>query len=300
MSVKQCDDSSLLEGALEDAIRQLSDASHIEMLSYAVFPAGKRIRPNLFLKLVTLFGAEITPDCFHVASALELLHCASLIHDDLPSIDNDLMRRGKPAFHVKYGVANAVLSGDLLYALAIREIGRVREQEQIPQLLPIISDAHIRIQVGQLLDIKNTRDINELQRIHHLKTSALFEACTLSAYVLRHVQCGVEYEEVKALGTAFGNLFQLLNDLNDSAQTEQYARASGSDIESGRGSVRRFAVEERAGLQETARKELAESLEAVIQKTHSKKNHDEVPPDNVCAGVGELGIRSLMSDFLNS
>ncbi|NBW40957.1 hypothetical protein EBR25_08145 [bacterium] len=300
MSVKQCDDSSLLEGALEDAIRQLSDASHIEMLSYAVFPAGKRIRPNLFLKLVTLFGAEITPDCFHVASALELLHCASLIHDDLPSIDNDLMRRGKPAFHVKYGVANAVLSGDLLYALAIREIGRVREQEQIPQLLPIISDAHMRIQVGQLLDIKNTRDINELQRIHHLKTSALFEACTLSAYVLRHVQCGVEYEEVKALGTAFGNLFQLLNDLNDSAQTEQYARASGSDIESGRGSVRRFAVEERAGLQETARKELAESLEAVIQKTHSKKNHDEVPPDNVCAGVGELGIRSLMSDFLNS
>jgi len=300
VSVKQCDDSSLLEGALEDAIRQLSDASHIEMLSYAVFPAGKRIRPNLFLKLVTLFGAEITPDCFHVASALELLHCASLIHDDLPSIDNDLMRRGKPAFHVKYGVANAVLSGDLLYALAIREIGRVREQEQIPQLLPIISDAHIRIQVGQLLDIKNTRDINELQRIHHLKTSALFEACTLSAYVLRHVQCGVEYEEVKALGTAFGNLFQLLNDLNDSAQTEQYARASGSDIESGRGSVRRFAVEERAGLQETARKELAESLEAVIQKTHSKKNHDEVPPDNVCAGVGELGIRSLMSDFLNS
>ena len=270
------------------------------MLSYAVFPAGKRIRPNLFLKLVTLFGAEITPDCFHVASALELLHCASLIHDDLPSIDNDLMRRGKPAFHVKYGVANAVLSGDLLYALAIREIGRVREQEQIPQLLPIISDAHMRIQVGQLLDIKNTRDINELQRIHHLKTSALFEACTLSAYVLRHVQCGVEYEEVKALGTAFGNLFQLLNDLNDSAQTEQYARASGSDIESGRGSVRRFAVEERAGLQETARKELAESLEAVIQKTHSKKNHDEVPPDNVCAGVGELGIRSLMSDFLNS
>jgi geranylgeranyl diphosphate synthase type II len=300
VSVKQCDDSSLLEGALEDAIRQLSDASHIEMLSYAVFPAGKRIRPNLFLKLVTLFGAEITPDCFHVASALELLHCASLIHDDLPSIDNDLMRRGKPAFHVKYGVANAVLSGDLLYALAIREIGRVREQEQIPQLLPIISDAHMRIQVGQLLDIKNTRDINELQRIHHLKTSALFEACTLSAYVLRHVQCGVEYEEVKALGTAFGNLFQLLNDLNDSAQTEQYARASGSDIESGRGSVRRFAVEERAGLQETARKELAESLEAVIQKTHSKKNHDEVPPDNVCAGVGELGIRSLMSDFLNS
>jgi len=300
VSVKQCDDSSLLEGALEDAIRQLSDASHIEMLSYAVFPAGKRIRPNLFLKLVTLFGAEITPDCFHVASALELLHCASLIHDDLPSIDNDLMRRGKPAFHVKYGVANAVLSGDLLYALAIREIGRVREQEQIPQLLPIISDAHIRIQEGQLLDIKNTRDINELQRIHHLKTSALFEACTLSAYVLRHVQCGVEYEEVKALGTAFGNLFQLLNDLNDSAQTEQYARASGSDIESGRGSVRRFAVEERAGLQETARKELAESLEAVIQKTHSKKNHDEVPPDNVCAGVGELGIRSLMSDFLNS
>jgi len=300
VSVKQCDDSSLLEGALEDAIRQLSDASHIEMLSYAVFPAGKRIRPNLFLKLVTLFGAEITPDCFHVASALELLHCASLIHDDLPSIDNDLMRRGKPAFHVKYGVANAVLSGDLLYALAIREIGRVREQEQIPQLLPIISDAHIRIQVGQLLDIKNTRDINELQRIHHLKTSALFEACTLSAYVLRHVQCGVEYEEVKALGTAFGNLFQLLNDLNDSAQTEQYARASGSDIESGRGSVRRFAVEERAGLQETARKELAESLEAVIQKTHSKKNHDEVPPDDVCAGIGELGIRSLMSDFLKS
>ena len=213
MSVKQCDDSSLLEGALEDAIRQLSDASHIEMLSYAVFPAGKRIRPNLFLKLVTLFGAEITPDCFHVASALELLHCASLIHDDLPSIDNDLMRRGKPAFHVKYGVANAVLSGDLLYALAIRQIGRVREQEQIPQLLPIISDAHIRIQVGQLLDIKNTRDINELQRIHHLKTSALFEACTLSAYVLRHVQCGVEYEEVKALGTAFGNLFQLHNSL---------------------------------------------------------------------------------------
>jgi geranylgeranyl pyrophosphate synthase len=280
---------AVLEGALENALRQIPDAALSEMLSFGVFPAGKRIRPHLFLELVNVFGGEVTEDSYHVACAIELIHCASLVHDDLPSIDNDLMRRGKPAFHVQYGIANAVLGGDLLYAVALAEVGKLRDSQIGAEVLKVVTEAHIDVQVGQLLDIQNGQDIETLKRVHDLKTGTLFKACALSAYAFRQPECSATREEAEAFGIAFGRLFQLRNDLDDAHQVEELARAAGSDLASGRGSLERFSLQDQQELQATARVELLNSLERLVSHP---------VPSLSGAHEGEVALRALVAEYL--
>jgi geranylgeranyl pyrophosphate synthase len=280
---------AVLEGALENALRHIPDAALSEMLSFSVFPAGKRIRPHLFLELVNVFGGELSEDCYHIACAIELIHCASLIHDDLPSIDNDLMRRGKPAFHVQYGIANAVLGGDLLYAIALGEVGKLRDSQRSAEVLKVVNEAHIDIQVGQLLDIQNGQDIETLRRVHDLKTGTLFKACALSAYAFRQPECSATREEAEAFGIAFGRLFQLKNDLDDTHQVEELARAAGSDLASGRGSLERFSLQDQQALQATARVELLNSLERLV-------SHPVPCPSGAYQSEGAL--RALVAEYL--
>lgn len=300
--VRQTQDNQMavLEGALENALRQIPDATLSEMLSFAVFPAGKRIRPHLFLELVKIFGGEVTEDCYHVACAIELIHCASLIHDDLPSIDNDLMRRGKPAFHVQYGIANAVLGGDLLYAIALGEVGKVSDSQRgkeflKTEVLKVVTEAHIDVQVGQLLDIQNGQDIETLKRVHDLKTGTLFKACALSAYAFRQPECSTIREDAEAFGIAFGRLFQLRNDLDDAHQVEELARAAGSDLASGRGSLERFSLQDQQDLQATARVELINSLERLV--SHSAPSSSGALSPSV-GSQSEGALRSLVAEYL--
>lgn len=286
---------TVLEGALENALRQVPDPALSEMLSFAVFPAGKRIRPFLFLELVNVFSGEVKADCYHVACAIELIHCASLIHDDLPSIDNDLMRRGKPAFHVQYGIANAVLGGDLLYAVALAEVGKLRNSQRGAEVLKVLTEAHIDVQVGQLLDIQNGQDIETLKRVHDLKTGTLFKACALTAYAFRQPECSTTREEAEAFGIAFGRLFQLKNDLDDAHQVEELARASGSDLASGRGSLERLSLQDQQELQATARVELINSLDRLVSH-NAPSSSGALSPSGTPQSDGALS--ALVAEYL--
>src|SRR5213594_581212 len=115
-------------GIVDAALERLLPAATAQPSSihtamrYSVFAGGKRIRPILCLESARIFAADVTP-VLHPACALEFIHTYSLIHDDLPPLDNDDLRRGKPTCHKKFGEANAILAGDALLTLAFQTIG---------------------------------------------------------------------------------------------------------------------------------------------------------------------------------
>ena len=237
--------SELLEGALHSVLKGVGDKERRAQLEYALFPGGKRVRPKVFLTLIQVLGGELSDDAFRVASAIELIHTASLIHDDLPSIDNDSFRRRKPAFHVEFGVGDAVLVGDLLYALAFKTLSEISDEKAKNGAFSVISAANADVQLGQLLDIKNVRTPDEIKEVHLLKTASLFKASACSAYFFKASDSDVSVEILSEFGEAYGAYFQAINDLEDSEQTELFARASGSDAETGRGSVMQWSDEDR-------------------------------------------------------
>src|SRR3989454_6523765 len=152
-------------------------------IRWSVFAGGKRFRPALLLAVGQTFGAN-TEDLLRCACSLEMIHTYSLIHDDLPSMDDDELRRGKPTCHVKFGEATAILAGDALQTLAFQTIA---EDERLSPDLRVQLVAEIAraagtpegMVAGQAHDLDaESRDVTnaELERIHHRKTGALIRA----------------------------------------------------------------------------------------------------------------------------
>lgn len=179
---------------------------------------GKLLRPLLALASYrALTGADPTP-FIPSAACLELLHVFSLIHDDLPALDNARLRRGRPAVHVQYGEALAVLAGDGLLALALErllnEAAPFGASERLAQF-GIVSAAVQEMIEGEMLDLlaeNREVELEELQRIHRLKTGALLGACCRSAAVW----AGAEEllgERLQQLGVELGLAFQIRDDL---------------------------------------------------------------------------------------
>src|SRR5882724_10730596 len=149
-------------------------------IRWSVFAGGKRFRPALLLATGQTLGASVD-DLIRSACALEMIHTYSLIHDDLPSMDDDDLRRGRPTCHVKFGEATAILAGDALQTLAFQTIA---EDERLASELRVKLIAEVAraaaspegMVAGQALDLAAaSRDVNgdELERIHHQKTGAL-------------------------------------------------------------------------------------------------------------------------------
>src|SRR6266513_2295583 len=149
-------------------------------IRWSVFAGGKRFRPALLLATGQTFGAR-TDDLLRAACALEMIHTYSLIHDDLPSMDNDDLRRGRPTCHIKFGEATAILAGDALQALAFQTIA---EDERLPPQLRVQLIAEIAHHAGTPgsrdagqahdLDAESKDDgKDELEKIHLAKTGAL-------------------------------------------------------------------------------------------------------------------------------
>lgn len=186
----------------------LREASH-----YALFPGGKRIRPKMLLSISGKEGLD-------VAVAIELIHTYTLIHDDLPSMDNDDFRRGNPSLHKAFGEATAILTGDLLLTLAFQVIA---ESGLPPSLiLNIILNISKKIGangliVGQLLDIASkTKSIGweEHQHISLRKTADLFTTALVCGAMIK----GLPESEIALytqFGQTFGLLYQLKDDLDD-------------------------------------------------------------------------------------
>ena len=214
------DIGAVLENELENSVSRAAgnDCPPIlaEALRYAVFPGGARIRPRLCLAVANACGNQNATAAIASASAIELLHCASLVHDDLPCFDNSILRRGKPSVHAAFGERIAVLTGDALIVLAFEWLA-VRTPERLAPLTKIIASCvggPSGICAGQAWECEPEIDIIRYQRA---KTGALFAACTMAGAAAS----GYEAFGWQKLGFAIGEAFQVADDLRDVAGSEE-------------------------------------------------------------------------------
>ena len=180
-----------------------------ESMAYGLLDGGKRIRPRLLLLVTAMFGGD-EERAMPFACALEMIHCYSLIHDDLPAMDDDATRRGKPSNHVRFGEGNAILAGDGLLTKA----GLVLlSQNGYDDAKRAIFEGAYAMVSGQSDDLNlRERSAEALDRIHLNKTGALFRAaCTAGAYLSDPGQA----EAMRAFGDSLGLLFQMTDDVLD-------------------------------------------------------------------------------------
>mgnify|MGYP001764230127 FL=1 len=217
-----------------------TDLSEIDLaMSYSLLAGGKRIRA-LIPCLVAEAHKKNWRSAIYPALALECVHTYSLIHDDLPCMDNDDVRRGKPTNHKVFGEATALLAGDALLTEAFRLLSKGYEQqdysaEQTVTLMKILSTASGRYGMigGQILDMQaeKNRSIERLQRMHSLKTGAILEAAFHLGAVLAN-QSDLVQEQWQQLGQRFGQFFQIQDDLLDAiGDAQQLGKTTGKDAE---------------------------------------------------------------------
>jgi geranylgeranyl pyrophosphate synthase len=192
-------------------------------MDYAVFPPGKLFRPRL-VEAVALDLGGMNDDHYHLASAIELHHAYTLVHDDLPAMDNDLVRRGKPSTHVAHGEWKAVLAGDALLIASFNELNRIQGPEfrRVLRLFSWATGARGLI-LGQYLDLGNQGKgtLTEIVRIHELKTARLIQVGTLGAYLLAGEKITLRKSiDFLRLGREIGVAFQLLDDLSELTEKE--------------------------------------------------------------------------------
>lgn len=207
-------------------------------MAYSYLAPGKRLRPCLFLFAVEAFGGD-QKKLFPFAAGIEMIHSYSLIHDDLPAMDNDDFRRGKPTCHRVYGDGMAILAGDGLLSEAFHLMASICESVDSDRLLTAISMASSFCGIqgmvyGQSLDIEGEGKpltLSELETIHYYKTGAMLSLSIASGALL----AGAIEEEVKILdgfGRKFGLAFQIIDDVLDETGTfETLGKPIGSDAE---------------------------------------------------------------------
>lgn len=210
-----------VEAALESYLKQYATVPLLkESMAYSLLGGGKRVRPCLTLAVCECLGGEID-SALPLACALEMVHSYSLVHDDLPAMDNDAIRRGKPSTHVRFGEANGILAGDgLLTLAALLCVGSKAPQRAKEELF----SAALDMVSGQSLDLNSqAEDIPSLQQIHLYKTGALFRAAVLMGAV-----CGGEthLEPWRAFAEDLGMLFQITDDILDEEKDKQENRSS--------------------------------------------------------------------------
>lgn len=206
-----------------------------EAMRYSVFAGGKRLRPILMTEVFCMCGGnaeEIMP----FACAMEMIHTYSLIHDDLPAMDNDDLRRGKATSHIKFGEATAILAGDALLTKAFETAAQYKGNDMAKTITAIgmlAKSAGTEGMIGgQIIDIESENkkiDINELEYLHLLKTGAIIRSsCTIGALL-----AGASDEEMNAVDDFAKNLgiaFQIRDDILDvTGNEEELGKPIGSD-----------------------------------------------------------------------
>lgn len=225
----------MINEALEKYLPE-SDDIVSEAMKYSVRNGGKRIRPMLTLEFCRACGAD-PEKALPFACAVEMIHTYSLIHDDLPCMDDDDFRRGKPSCHIAFGEANALLAGDALLTLAFETAVKadVAAENVVRAVKELSYSAGILGMVGgQVLDLQNENKaltLAELEQIHNLKTGELIRV----ACVLGCVAAGADEEKIKsaeAYARGIGLTFQIVDDILDvTSDAETLGKPIGSDAE---------------------------------------------------------------------
>lgn len=209
-----------------------------EAMRYAVLGGGKRVRPILAIAAAESLGASIEPLLTHFA-ALELIHTYSLVHDDLPALDNDDLRRGRKTTHIVFGEAMAILTGDALlteaFAWLARPVDGVAADRQLRATQTVATAIDSRGMVGgQVADLEGGSTLDQLQFIHRNKTGKLIAASVLLGGLLG----GADDQRLSALreyGEALGLAFQIVDDLLDQEESSAtLGKTAGKDLAQGK------------------------------------------------------------------
>jgi farnesyl diphosphate synthase len=235
------------QSAFEDVLREvLPQATHVpqklhQAMRYAVLDGGKRVRPLLAFAAGELAGADMARVNI-AAAAVELIHAYSLVHDDMPCMDDDVLRRGKPTCHVQYDEATALLVGDSLQTLAFQLLSEHRLCDDVGLQLKMIkllatASGSRGMAGGQAIDLESvgkSLSLPELENMHIHKTGALIRAA-----ILLGAQCGtVTPEQLAGLdhfGRCVGLAFQVVDDVLDAeADSATLGKTAGKDAEQGK------------------------------------------------------------------
>ena len=229
---------ALVESALEEFYGDQQLAANLrEAVLYSIHAGGKRIRPYLLLEVLESLQVSITPAHAQVAAALEMIHTGSLIHDDLPAMDDDDFRRGRLTNHKKFGEALAILAGDALFLDPYALIA----QADLPNEIKVdliaslsLSSGSMGMVAGQVLDMEGEGkhlNLEELQTIHANKTGKLlafpFQAAGVIAGLDKNLQ-----KQLKTVGELIGLAFQVRDDILDvTASFEEIGKTPQKDLQ---------------------------------------------------------------------
>jgi len=233
------DKKELINSELDKIFRNFASSRHIvKAMKYSLMAGGKRIRPILCLAATDAVGGDLE-SALPAACALEMIHTYSLIHDDLPAMDDDELRRGKPTCHVAFDEATAILAGDALLTLAFQILSspvKIKESEALIWLnvIQVISSAAgfkgmIDGQMKDIISEGTSLSLDDLENMHALKTGALIEASIFSGAILGNGS----QEQIKQLGIYAKNIglaFQVTDDiLNVEGNPAVMGKAVGTD-----------------------------------------------------------------------
>lgn len=237
--LKQCQDVVMARIG-EILAGQIQNNELEEAMRYGALSGGKRLRPFLMLSAASLFNENVE-NVLETAVALELIHCSSLIHDDLPAMDDDDLRRGQPTCHIKFDEATAILVGDAFLSLAFEimcQDERLSAQTRVKLIRELtLASGRYGMIGGQMDDIEGERkslNLNEIILLQQKKTGALFEYAVEAGAIIG----GATAEEQLALknyAKAFGLAFQITDDILDEIGTEEeVGKRLNKDLEAGK------------------------------------------------------------------
>jgi farnesyl diphosphate synthase len=226
-----------VEAALSAWVPSAAPAGLGEAMRYGVLDGGKRLRPLLVLAACEATRGERAA-ALRAAVAVELIHAYSLVHDDMPCMDNDVLRRGKPTVHVQFGEARAMLAGDAMQALAF-EVLTPDDEPGLPAVLQARlcallarSAGHAGMAGGQAIDLASigvALDEAQLRDMHRRKTGALLQASVLMGAACGSVDVRA-WEALSQYGAAIGLAFQVVDDILDVTQCSQtLGKTAGKD-----------------------------------------------------------------------
>jgi farnesyl diphosphate synthase len=207
---------------------------------HAVMLGGKRIRPALCYATADIHPLQNVAAVRRAAVAIELIHCYSLVHDDLPCMDNDLLRRGQPTCHAAFGERAALLAGDILQSMAFEILGSrlfdqgpAVDQSIVVKQMQILATASSKMVCGQMLDLESEGkqiDQNTLESIHKNKTGALISAAIMMSAVAVFEGVDPAIPKLREFAQAIGLAFQVQDDILDiTASTEELGKTAGKD-----------------------------------------------------------------------
>lgn len=228
MSIRASDFESVLRSAIAEAADERCPPLLAAALEHAVFPGGARVRPKLCVAVALANQGDAPTLAAAAAASVELLHCASLVHDDMPCFDNAAERRGKPSVHARFGEPIALLAGDALIVSAFALLARpeLPGRDRLPQLLRVVAEgvgSPCGIAAGQAWESEPRVDV---PLYHRAKTGALFIAATAAGAAA----AGVPVAPWRALGAKIGEAYQVADDIQDATSTaEELGKPCGVD-----------------------------------------------------------------------